>query len=155
MKIKVGTMIYDSNEQPVMVILGPLDKNNIRDMAPEATRYCAYPPGMTIMEVEAFMQIEETLGTGMFRGRRIYQTEDGVSEKTIDGHLSPTQYQVWDYWKDDRAGWMAYAPSGIGSLANHEVVEHADQTITVSPSILVTGEGQWHGYLERGIWREV
>ena len=47
-----------------------------------------------------------------------------------------------------------------GNLANHEVTEHEDGTITVSPSILIetswAGEPvTWHGYLERGVWREV
>lgn len=45
----------------------------------------------------------------------------------------------------------------LGALGNHDVVEHEDGTITVSPSILITRyDGkQWHGYLERGVWREV
>lgn len=54
--------------------------------------------------------------------------------------------------------WYACTPNGhLGNLANHEVVEHEDGTITVSPSILVGGDrgDDWHGYLERGIWREV
>lgn len=38
-------------------------------------------------------------------------------------------------------------------LVTHSIVEHEDGTITVSPSILVTGGEEWHGYLERGIWR--
>jgi hypothetical protein len=44
-----------------------------------------------------------------------------------------------------------------GNLTRHEVIEHKDGTITVSPSILISaGDGSgWHGYLERGIWREV
>jgi hypothetical protein len=50
-------------------------------------------------------------------------------------------------------------PNGMcGNLSGHSVVEHDDGTITVSPSILVNkGEGNvsWHGYLEKGIWREV
>jgi hypothetical protein len=52
--------------------------------------------------------------------------------------------------------WMANAPGGaLGDLTNHEVVEHEDGTITVSPSILIDdGEAKWHGYLERGIWRQ-
>lgn len=43
-----------------------------------------------------------------------------------------------------------------GTLSEHEVIEHEDGTITVSPSILVQQPpiGSWHGYLERGIWRE-
>lgn len=47
----------------------------------------------------------------------------------------------------------------LGSFGSHDVVEHEDGTITVSPSILITAyDGdcaiQWHGYLERGVWRE-
>lgn len=47
------------------------------------------------------------------------------------------------------------------NLAGHKIVEHEDGTITVSPSILITtggresGRKQWHGYLEKGIWRQV
>jgi hypothetical protein len=67
-----------------------------------------------------------------------------------------------DYGRSEGV-WYARPPQsdtfhcGPGSLANHDVVEHEDGTITVSPSILVTGHHgvQWHGYLERGIWREV
>lgn len=68
-----------------------------------------------------------------------------------------------EYGKDPNGVWWARVPqsgdfyAGVGSLKNHEVVEHEDGTITVSPSILVTGhhDKQWHGYLERGVWREV
>lgn len=69
--------------------------------------------------------------------------------------------------------WMACTPSGhIGDLTAHEVVEHEDGTITVSPSIEISGgktvlvegddaerfervglTGYWHGYLEAGVWR--
>lgn len=53
--------------------------------------------------------------------------------------------------------------SDIGSLRLHEIEEHEDGTITVSPSILlkmpVDGGAReievWHGYLERGVWRSV
>jgi hypothetical protein len=58
--------------------------------------------------------------------------------------------------------WHVKAPDGsLGNLRNHDVEEHEDGTITVSPSILITTHrgGQdvelWHGYLERGVWREV
>lgn len=48
-------------------------------------------------------------------------------------------------------------PDGLGTLVAHTVVEHEDGTITVSPSILVHPAYDapgWHGYLERGVWRE-
>jgi hypothetical protein len=62
------------------------------------------------------------------------------------------------YWDKD-GEWFLYLPGcGIGSLREHEVVEHEDGTITVQPSILMTGHNQGqettvHGYLERGVWR--
>ena len=68
-----------------------------------------------------------------------------------------------EYGKDAQGIWWMRPPqsddfrSGMGNLSAHTVVEHEDGTITVSPSILVTGHygKQWHGYLERGIWRQV
>lgn len=79
-------------------------------------------------------------------GRRIYPTIE-------DSRFSPGDYGILG------GTWHACTPSGaLGNLANHIVTEHADGTITVTPSILVTdGETkqQWHGFLERGVWREV
>ena len=68
-----------------------------------------------------------------------------------------------DYGRNPADGKWYGRPPGthMGGLEAHEVTEHKDGTITVSPSILVTtheGTGRphiWHGYLERGIWREV
>ena len=54
--------------------------------------------------------------------------------------------------------WYVVTPNGmLGCLASHQVVEHEDGTITVTPSILITGgdsSKSWHGYLEHGAWRE-
>lgn len=88
------------------------------------------------------------------------------------------------YFKDSRGEWCVITPNGrLGSIAKHTVVEHEDRTITVSPSILVypieprvytpeerarvvsltdedyarsweAGKPGWHGFLERGVWRE-
>lgn len=83
-------------------------------------------------------------------GRRIDQTEEGSFWFEKPG----------DYGKDLRGVWHCYTPNELfGGLKNHEVTEHEDGTITVSPSILVHQgnngrNGSWHGYLERGIWRE-
>lgn len=45
----------------------------------------------------------------------------------------------------------------LANLGAHEVEEHADRSITVRPSILVTDGcgGRWHGFLERGKLRVV
>ena len=62
--------------------------------------------------------------------------------------------------------WLICTPSGhSGRLSPtiHHIVEHEDRTITVSPSIRVSlpqGDNRpaielWHGYLERGVWRQV
>lgn len=62
-----------------------------------------------------------------------------------------------------RAPWMHapgdYGPRMQGNLANHDVVEHDDGTISVSPSILIEtwwGPGRkeyrWHGFLKNGVW---
>ena len=64
-----------------------------------------------------------------------------------------------DYGKDHLGRWYGKPPgfrSGYAVLSKHKVVEHEDGTITVSPSILVQNHmNKWHGYLERGVWREV
>lgn len=75
--------------------------------------------------------------------------------------VEPHLYQPGDY---GRCGdlWMCRPPGPgelLGSLGNgtshHQVTEHADGTITVIPSILISNHtGSWHGYLERGVWRE-
>lgn len=66
------------------------------------------------------------------------------------------------YGKDAEGEWWVNPPKpgiGAGCIGSHEVVEHEDGTITVSPSILSQGGPNgsiaWHGYLERGVWREV
>jgi hypothetical protein len=87
-------------------------------------------------------------------GRRIYGRD-----KYGDGHLWYGPFEPGDYWRDENTGdWFGATPrSGdhVAGLANHDVVEHEDGTITVSPSILAEGQWTWHGYLEGGVWREV
>lgn len=49
--------------------------------------------------------------------------------------------------------WYAMAPNGhAGALVPsiHQVVEHEDATITVTPSIVMPAG--WHGHLTRGVW---
>lgn len=62
-----------------------------------------------------------------------------------------------EYGKNNRGNWYA-RPPGVrwtANLARHNVSEHDDGTITVSPSILIDDlRTRWHGFLERGVWRE-
>jgi hypothetical protein len=63
-----------------------------------------------------------------------------------------------DYGKSPTSHeWICCAPNGYhGALGRHDVIEHEDGTLTVSPSILImrAAGDQWHGFLERGVWRE-
>lgn len=68
-----------------------------------------------------------------------------------------------DFGKGPDGRWYGCVPGFeedvvIANLSAHDVVEHDDGTITVAPSILVSQPHKgtlWHGYLERGMWREV
>lgn len=78
----------------------------------------------------------------------------------VDGKISfpPNSYG------QEKGIWYIRPPGcHLGSLAQHNVIEHEDGTITVSPSILqhdyvVDADGirnvDVHGFLERGVWRE-
>lgn len=76
------------------------------------------------------------------------------------GTRRPDDTAPWDLNPGDycfRGGqvWVKL-PNGAGpsNLTDWNPVEHEDGTITLSPSISDLDSG-WHGYLERGIWREV
>lgn len=83
-------------------------------------------------------------------------------QRLPDGEPQPWPPPNGAYWRmqrrigDPQLVFYAMTPNGLyATLGGHSVIEHDDGTITVSPSILVTGhDGRWHGYLERGTWRE-
>ena len=84
-------------------------------------------------------------------------TTQGKRADLVDGRLV---LNMGEYGKDAEGKWWARPPVqgfGMGRLGNHDITEHEDGTITVSPSILMDwGEGRtWHGYLRKGIWEEV
>lgn len=43
MKVKVGDQVFNGEKEPVMVILSPGEREQISNMAPDATKYCVYP----------------------------------------------------------------------------------------------------------------
>lgn len=67
------------------------------------------------------------------------------------------ELQPGEYGKYENHGWYCRPPDSdlLGNISSHQITEHGDGTITVSPSILINGgkPDAWHGYLERGIWR--
>ena len=86
----------------------------------------------------------------MTQGRRVYPTRESPIPVTEPG----------DYGQDNTGRWWVIPPKpGIagGVLTLHGIELHEDGTITVTGSILLPGHhgASWHGYLERGEWREV
>jgi hypothetical protein len=69
-----------------------------------------------------------------------------------------------EYGKGLSSIWYCLPPGlpkhAVGTLSAHQICVHEDATITVSPSIEIkytAPDGQravWHGFLERGVWRE-
>jgi hypothetical protein len=55
MKVKIGNKIYDSNKEPIMVILGEDDRENITNMEPTATKYCSFPDSEDTTVVQKWM----------------------------------------------------------------------------------------------------
>ncbi len=83
--------------------------------------------------------------------------------KTLQGtrlndNESPSNPGEYSKWSD--GSWMLCLPTGIHGRINDKIwkiTEHDDNTITVSPSIKTTcGDHKydWHGFLEKGVWRE-
>ena len=86
-------------------------------------------------------------------GRRIY----------LDSEKVYTSLQPGEYCKYEDH-WICRCPTSegnlLGTLDKHTVVEHEDGSISVTPSILCSMDYspehrqiQWHGFLERGVWR--
>jgi hypothetical protein len=57
MKVKVGEKIYDSEKEPIMLILSESDKENIYNMLPDAKKYCSFPDGTPVEYVKEFMKV--------------------------------------------------------------------------------------------------
>lgn len=103
--------------------------------------------------------------------------------REVDGKVVPTipidEMQPGDYCGPIK-GWTGDAPAVFFLKPNardadappearsmqhvcqppHLFTEHADGTLTISPSISDRKRGGsdsdgWHGYLERGVWRQV
>lgn len=58
MRVKIGTTIYDSLEEPIMIIFDDGEQEQITNMV-GLDKYCSYPPGRPVEEIEDFMEFEE------------------------------------------------------------------------------------------------
>lgn len=62
MKVKIGDMVFDGENTPVMVMLTEKDRESIASMASRQVGYycyCQYPDGLTEDDVKKFMYWSE------------------------------------------------------------------------------------------------
>lgn len=83
--------------------------------------------------------------------------------RRVADETMPWDLEAGDYCLRNGAPWVCL-PNGVGParLEDWNPVWHEDGTLTLSPSILDSGGDSakgipagWHGYLERGVWRQV
>jgi hypothetical protein len=91
------------------------------------------------------------------QGRRLPDGDDRLLTDPSDAQ--PGDYGLYRGYTGDKLALMFVLPTGERghiTFPPHEHEVHDDDgTITVRPSILHHRDGGWHGYLERGVWREV
>lgn len=97
---------------------------------------------------------------GVILLRKGWKMEEQALRIENFGDVLPGKICYW--WNQEEGVWYIYFPMiGAGGLGLHQVIENADGTITVMPSILTKGgdlEGNptsRHGYLTNGKWRDV
>lgn len=56
MKVKCGALIYDSKDIPICILLSDMDKENIKNMIPEAHKYASFPEYFSKRDAEEFMK---------------------------------------------------------------------------------------------------
>lgn len=55
MRVKVNGHVFDSTEEPIVIVLSKEDKRNIANMLPQCHKYCSYPDGHDEQEIKKFM----------------------------------------------------------------------------------------------------
>jgi len=56
MKVKIGNKIYDSENEPIMIILTEYNKHDISNMTDDAEKYCEFPDTMSEEDAREFMK---------------------------------------------------------------------------------------------------
>lgn len=58
MKVKIGEKFYDSDKEPIMIILGDDDKHNIENMLEDCSKYLSYPDDVFETDEDAYKWME-------------------------------------------------------------------------------------------------
>jgi hypothetical protein len=61
MKVKIGNKIYDSEDEPIMVILTDKEKDQISRMPKNAMKFCSYPNNDEFTATD-FRRIQKWMG---------------------------------------------------------------------------------------------
>ena len=56
MKVFIGDQVFDSSEEPVLVILTDQEKEVLSRMKWNEHKYCSFPSNMSELEMRAWMQ---------------------------------------------------------------------------------------------------
>ena len=59
MKVKIGDKIYNSEEEPIMIILDSDDKKLISEMHPKDFKSCSFPENFTSNQAFEFMKTKK------------------------------------------------------------------------------------------------
>ena len=68
MKVKIGNTFFDSEAEPIMIILSPVEKNMIGNMG-EQTKFVSFPltPIKDISKIREFMKDETEMQKDYFK----------------------------------------------------------------------------------------
>jgi hypothetical protein len=58
MLVKIGDKVYNAEDQPIMIVVQPGDKEKLHRLNNNQYRLCFYPEGLCLKEVEEFMKLE-------------------------------------------------------------------------------------------------
>lgn len=59
MKVKIKDQVFDSDQEPIMIVLEGDEKQLISSMSEEDKRFCVYPDTMSEEDIVKFMNIGE------------------------------------------------------------------------------------------------
>ena len=62
MKVKIGEVIFDSAEIPILVIFDSNEIKHMQDMPSDNHLYCSFPDDSKDEDIDEFMNVDEVIG---------------------------------------------------------------------------------------------